>query len=76
MLLCAADIMIARNDDEATRGGRRPRGGDQLQAEAAKSVKRGVRMRDGGPQPGYQARRVLVVRESYQADTFTFTKYS
>jgi len=43
--------MIARNDDEATRGGRRPRGGDQLQAEAAKSVKKGVRMRDGGPQP-------------------------
>ena len=40
MLLCAADIMIARNDDEATRGGRRPRGGDQLQAEAAKSVKK------------------------------------
>ena len=48
MLLCAADIMIARNDDEGTRGGRRPRGGDQLQAEAAKSVKKGVRMRDGG----------------------------
>lgn len=48
MLLCAADIMRARNDDEATRGGRRPRGGDQLQAEAAKSVKKGVRMRDGG----------------------------
>ena len=38
--------MIARNDDEATRGGRRPRGGDQLQAEAAKSVMKGVRMRD------------------------------
>ena len=69
MLLCAADIMIARNDDEGTRGGRRPRGGDQLQAEAAKSVKKGVRMRDGGCPAGYQARRVLVVRGSYQAGT-------
>jgi len=34
--------MIARNDDEATRGARRPRGGDQLHAEAAKSVMKGV----------------------------------
>tara|TARA_B100000780_G_scaffold246279_1_gene190735 strand:+ start:461 stop:571 length:111 start_codon:yes stop_codon:yes gene_type:complete len=36
--------MMARNDDETTRGGRLPSGGDQLQAEAAKSVMKGVLM--------------------------------
>eukprot|EP00964_Phaeocystis_antarctica_P036167 scaffold20662_cov66-Phaeocystis_antarctica.AAC.13 len=45
LLPCAAaDIMMARNDDETTRGGRLPSGGDQLQAEAAKSVMKGVLM--------------------------------